>query len=398
MDECHPPGSELRTHRHAGRHYPTAATVSGHMRRLPLLAAAALVACLLAPAPAPAARNVPPGFFGVMTDGILLQRSDEQLTHEFDLMKADGVETIRPVVLWADMQPERGGAVDFGQTDRIFAQAATHGMHVVPVVLRVPSWARIVAGNFASPPKDPKTYGAFLAALIGRYGPGGTFWADNPSLPVRPQRDWEVWNEPNLNRYWSSPIPFAKGFVALMKVAHDAIKQADPGGRVILAAFGNDSWRALRKAYAAGLRGSMFDVAALHPFSGRLSNVLKIIRLNHDVFAQHGDGGKPEWITEITWPSALGKTKNTTGFETTESGQASRLTAAFRAFVRIRSQDHLLGAIWSTWLTEDRGSANSFDWSGLRKLNPSDPGGEPIDKPALKAYRAVALPLEGRAR
>ena len=30
--------------------------------------------------------------------------------------------------------------------------------------------------------------------------------------------------------------------------------------------------------------------------------------------------------------------------------------------------------------------------------DPADPSGEPIDKPALAAYRAIALRMEGRAR
>ena len=67
---------------------------------------------------------------------------------------------------------------------------------------------------------------------------------------------WEVWNEPNLDRYWSSPRPFAKPFVALNRAAYRAIKRADPGATVVLAAMGNDSWRALAQAYRAGLRGS----------------------------------------------------------------------------------------------------------------------------------------------
>lgn len=360
---------------------------------------AALAACLaglaLAAAPAADARSVPRGFFGVMADGVLMTRDDASFAHELALMRSTGVESIRPVVYWADMQPERGGPIVFFSLDRLMAEAARNDLTVLPVVLRAPAWARIEPGNFASPPKDPADFAAFLQALVTRYGPAGTFWAERPELPRRPQRHWQVWNEPNLDRYWSSPRPFARDFVKLQRASYRAIKRADPGARVILAGFGNDSWNAFRRAYAAGLDGSMYDIAAAHPFSGRVANVLRIVELNRAVMRRNGDGRKPMIVSEITWPSAEGSpATTTTGFETTESGQARRLREAYRAFIRERRRFRLLSVVWSTWLTSDAGSRNSFDWSGLRKLNPADPAGDPVDKPAYGAYRKLALTAE----
>jgi len=89
----------------------------------------------------------------------------------------------------------------------------------------------------------------------------------------------------------------------------------------VLTGFANFSWRALAQAYRAGIRGQ-FDLAAVHPFSGHLRNVLKIVQLNRDVMARNGDGRRQIAISELTWPSAKGKTKNTFGWETTEKGQA----------------------------------------------------------------------------
>ena len=45
-------------------------------------------------------------------------------------------------------------------------------------------------------------FGRFVAALIGRYGPEGSFWTGNPSLPKRPIEAWQLWNEPNLRGLW----------------------------------------------------------------------------------------------------------------------------------------------------------------------------------------------------
>jgi hypothetical protein len=363
------------------------------MRRTVLLVTALL---LLVPATAQA-RAVPKGFFGVMADGVLMTRDDASFAREFALMQASGVETVRPVVYWADMQPERGGPLITTSLDRLIGEAAKNDIGVEPVVLRAPSWARVDAGNVSSPPKDPADYAAFLTALIARYGPNGTFWTENPQVPKRPQRVWQVWNEPNLDRYWSSPRPFAKPFVALLKTAHDAIKAADPGATVVAPGFGNRSWEAMEQAYKAGMNHSMYDVAATHPFSYRVSNVLKIVRLVRGVMAKHGDAKVPLSISEITWASSKGTAAtDISDFATTPSGQAKKLTQAYKALMAKRRAWHIQDVIWSTWLSSDGadGSKNLFDWSGLRRLDPGNPGGDPISKPALAAYKKLALAAE----
>ncbi|MCW3007412.1 MAG: endo,4-beta-xylanase [Solirubrobacterales bacterium] len=361
-------------------------------RTIPLLLA------LFALLPATAqARSVPHGFFGVMTDGALMTRDDASLAHEFALMKASGVETVRPVVYWADLQPTQDGPLATAGLDRIIGEAAKNGMRVVPVVLRTPAWARIVPSDMASPPKDPQDFAAFMKLLVARYGPSGTFWSEHPEVPVSPQHDWQIWNEPNLDRYWSSPTPFGKGYVALLKAARTAIKRADPQSRIILCGFGNASWTALAAAYKAGLKGSMFDIAATHPFSARVSNVLKIVGLNRQVMARNGDARKPIDISEMTWASAQGgPATDIADFSTTRAGQASKLTAAYKALIAKRKAWRINSVVWSTWLSSDGtdGSINLFDWSGLRRLNPADPAGEPISKPALAAYAKLARASE----
>jgi hypothetical protein len=358
-----------------------------------LLLAIALL--LLAAAPAQAAqREVPPGFMGVMADGPLLDPASVDLAREGALMREDGVEAIRVAVYWSELQPARDGAIDWTTTDRIFAVAAANGLRVLPVMLRAPAWAREVRADMASPPRGDAAYAAFLTALVGRYGPQGTFWTARPDLPRSPQRQWQVWNEPNIDTYWSSPRPFAARYVRLLRASYRALKAADPGSEVVLAGFANFSWRALADAYRAGAR-RWFDVAAVHPFSGRLENVLKIVRLTREAMARNGDRRKGLIISELTWPSAKGRTRNTIGFETTEAGQAARLRNAYAALLRIRRSARVRQIFWYTWLSADRDSPNSFSWSGLRKLGPAGTDA-PVDKPALAEFRRVALRVAGR--
>jgi hypothetical protein len=54
--------------------------------------------------------------------------------------------------------------------------------------------------------------------------------------------------------------------------------------------------------------------------------------------------------------------------------------------VRDRKALRLQRIYWYTWVTIDRNSPNSFDYSGLRTERPD---GSVVDKPAAKAFRAV---------
>ncbi|MBJ7328871.1 MAG: hypothetical protein JHC95_03175 [Solirubrobacteraceae bacterium] len=380
---------------------------------MPRFAAALAVvfACFLAATPTSgAARMAPKGFMGTMADGPLVG-PDVDLGREVGLMRSCGVESLRIVIYWeelqpyataADIPPGKGGdfvevegvPTAFAETDRVVAAAAGAGLIVMPVVLRAPAWDREAPANQASPPKGDAAYARFLRTLVGRYGPKGSLWAQRPDLSPRPIRTWQVWNEPNIDRYWSSPRPFGPRYARLLKAANTALHQADPGAEVVMSGFANDSWRAMAAAYRAGVRGH-FDRAAVHPFSGRLENVLKILRLNRDVLRRNGDGKVPIVVSELTWPSAKGKTKNTVGFETTEQGQATRLRRAYDALLKQRKSLGLQRVMWYTWLSSDRDSPNSFSWSGLRRLGPLGVDA-PIDKPAHRSYCAIARRVQGR--
>ena len=42
---------------------------------------------------------------------------------------------------------------------------------------------------------------------------------------------WQIWNEENLTYYWHQP--FASSYISLLRAAHNAIKRADPGAKVM---------------------------------------------------------------------------------------------------------------------------------------------------------------------
>jgi hypothetical protein len=344
---------------------------------------------LAAAAPAAAKRVVPRGFFGVSAGGVIFDpRTDVPL--EFDRMASVGVESVITDFAWSVEQPRPGTPPDFSRTDPIVMQAARHRLPVLAVVVFAPPWGAVDPSNLASPPK-PKPYAAYLRAAIGRYGPHGSFWRAHPHVPRDPVRDWQVWNEPSHAGFWSMQ-PFAKRYVALLRVAHRAIKGADPGARVVLAGLVYDSWTQLRELYAAGAKG-YFDAVSLHPYTLELKNVIEVLRRDRAVLDAHGQRRVPMLVTELSWPSSVGHTHSRYGYEVTEKGQAAKLRAAFPRLAALRRRLGIERVYWFSWLTADADPYYPFDYAGLRKLTKNGP---PKSKPAYFAYREAALRLEGR--
>jgi hypothetical protein len=350
------------------------------------LAPLALLVLALLPAAA-SAQGLPKDFFGMMVNGPL-DSPKTDLMSEDAVMHSAGVESQRVPFNWDQIQRDPNAPPDWSETDRKVLAAAANGMSVLALVIGSPPWASTHPDIPLSPPKDPATYGDFLKLAIARYGPFGAFWTAHPEVAPIPIRDWQVWNEPNLSNYFSVQ-PFPKPYVRLLRAARKAIKSADPGATVVMAGLANFSWRDLEKLYKAHVKG-LFDVAAVHPFSGHPKDSVKIVSYNRRVMAKYGDQRKPVWLTELTWTSAKGKTKNIHNWETTEAGQASRLTRGYTLYIKNRKRLRLQRIYWYTWAGYDS-PPNSFDYSGLRH---STPDSVFSDKPALAAFRKITQRYE----
>ena len=363
-----------------------------------------------ATAPASTATPVPAGFVGMDADGPLLTPTDNiDLATQLETMVASGVESLRFPLSWAGAQPYESWAdvpsadasqfqsgaggvpTDFAVTDQIVGLAAQRGLTVLPTVIYAPSWdaGSNPTGGLA-PPVHPGPYANFMTTLIDRYGPHGTFWSANPGIPRLPIRVWQIWNEPNLNLYW--PNPFARGYVKLLRAAHEAIKRADPGARVVLAGLTNYAWTALHEIDAYRGAGRLFDILAVHPYSSTPSNVILYITLFHRAAVADGDGGKPLLVTEFGFPSALGKSGGSFDWDTTEAGQARETAELLPMIAAARRRVKLLGFYYYTWIGDEYKGASPWNFAGLLRYEAS---GRIVAKPALASFRRIALALEG---
>jgi hypothetical protein len=351
-------------------------------------------------------KKVPSNFMGVVTDGPVLENPAIDLGSEMGRMVRNGVQTTRTVFNWGLAQPyasfddvppdqvdryrdEGGVPTDYSEIDRQMTESAKKHISVLPIVLVAPRWDARHPGNFASPPSDPGPYADFAGDLVRRYGPGGSFWTEHPELPRMTIHYWQIWNEPSLRPFWSDQ-PFAADYVELLSQARIAIKTADPKAHIVLAGLPNKAWVALEDVYKAGGR-KLFDVAAFHPFTHDVSGVQTILERDRKVMKKYHDPHKPLWVTELSWTSSKGKTNVLFGNEETEKGQAKKLTAAYTMLAKLRGKLHIGRAYWYTWLSRDIQDDYPFDWAGLSRITS---GGDVRSKPALTAYRKIALKLE----
>jgi hypothetical protein len=331
---------------------------------------------------APAHAAVPPGFWGTMVDGPLTEPGAD-LDGELRLMRSSGVGTVRVAFDWRVAEPVEGAPTRFAETDRLVGAAARRGLGVLPVVLWAPEWARRDPGQQASPPK-PRPYAAFVAKLARRYGPRGSFWRGRRAQPIR---DWQIWNEPTVSNFWTIQ-PFQHDYVELLRRTRRSVRRVDRGARVVTAGLVYESWKALEKLYRAGARGH-FDVLALHPFTERPRDSLRIVELNRRVMRRWDDPKRPVYLTEVSWPSSRDKIGERYGYETDESGQARKIRQAFPLIAGARRRLRIERAYWYTWLTRETDPAYPFDYAGLRKLR----DGRAVSKPALRAFRETIAKL-----
>jgi hypothetical protein len=355
----------------------------------------------------PVHRSLPGGLVGVMFDGPVLAGGVD-LGQQLDSAVASGVESLRVPIDWAQVQPVRsfsqlpaglrepftnvgGVPTAFGPLDRIIGAAAAHGLTVLPVVERTPKWDALQPNNGSSPPASPAPYGAFLTALVKRYGPHGSFWAQHPSVPATPVRMWQIWNEPHFTSYWSEQ-PFAPSYVRLLRASHDAIKAADPSAEVVLGGLADFSWQYLAQIYGVPGARTLFDVVAIHPYTGEPAGVIVILKKVRAVMNQFGDARKPILATEITWPSSQGKAPPQFGVSTTESQQAQRLNQVMPLLAGDRTQLGLMGFYWYTWMGNESPSRTpyGFNYAGLLKYV----SGNVSAKPALAVFKRWALQIE----
>jgi hypothetical protein len=299
-----------------------------------------------------------------------------------------GAKWLREDFQWSKVEPAHG-TFDFSYYDHFMLLAAQKGVHILPLLDSTPSWA---GASWNTIPADPSDYARFVAAVVGRYGPHGSFWTEHPELHAYAIGTFELWNEPyfdssNAGHY--DPPRYA----ALVKAAATAGRAVDRSAKYLLAA--EITGRQIGARYVSWIDalyqavpdlGKYFDAVAIHPYgrditglTGQAYDQMRRTEVLHNAFLSHGATDKPFWITEIGWPTCTQGSDRCVN----EAQQAASITALF----------NYLHTTWASFVKaafvyhyEDFGAnpADSENFYGLTRFDHTP-------KPALSIFKTQAL-------
>ncbi len=347
------------------------ASATNRIRRKTCALAVALVASMTFAASAEA---LPANFWGAVPQSTL---SGQQLQR----LERGGVESVRFSLGWDTLQSQQGAPIDWSGVDAIVERAALAGVDVLPGIAGAPSWAvpgvPVPGGGGAKAPAHLPVKGAaavgwksLLSQAVERYGPNGGFWATHPAVPVRPIRVWQIWNEPNFKFFVARPN--AAEYGKLVKISSAALKQADPGAKVVLAglfsqpkggrymALASHGRRVVNRTspnfYASyfleqmyrstpGVK-SRFSGVALHPYTGTYQYLSPEIEEVRDVLKANHDARKGLWITELGWSSGPPQSDGSNSFAKGPAGQAKQLKGAFSLLRRNQAAWRIQRVYW----------------------------------------------------
>ena len=239
-----------------------------------------------------------------------------KVRQELAVLRAAGVGLIRQEFNWAEFEPldpeehPELGRDAWVKYDRIVDAAQNAGIEILARLDRAPSWATPGFDPrenpwMQAPPADNAEFARFAGQLAGRYR--------------GKVRYYQIWNEPNLFGEWGGRPPNPADYLAMLRAVGKAIREADPGARIVLAGLAPtietgpenlSDLLFLRQLYLLGAKGD-FDVAASMSYglwTGPRDVRIDDQRVNfpravlwREVMEAFGDAQTPVWATEYGW-------------------------------------------------------------------------------------------------
>jgi polysaccharide biosynthesis protein PslG len=290
---------------------------------------------------------VPRQFFGIVQSSAV-ENSDYQK------MGQAKVGTVRFVMSWPAIQPTSGSGYNWKNVDVQVGNLANQGIQAFPTIYGSPSWV-------ASKPKQPPLKGKaakeawrnFLTAAVERYGSGGAYWHTTyqtqfPNGKVKPIKWWQIWNEPNLNKFFPKKNA-AHQYAKLVKLSHEAIKKSDSHAKLVLAGMPSfkkpHANKFLANLYKVKKFKKAFEAAAVHPYAPKMDKFRTAVERMRKTMKKHHDGHAQLWLTEVGWGSKSNKQRLNKG----KQGQKRMLKQSFKLLVHKRHSWHIAGVQWYDW-------------------------------------------------
>lgn len=310
------------------------------------------------------------------------------------IISRTGARWLRERFLWSTIEPAPG-VFSFAYYDHFMLLAARRGERVLALLGSTPAWA---GPSPTAIPSDPLAYAGYVAAIVRRYGPHGSFWRRYPALKASAIKEFELWNEPYYDN-GDNGVYDPPSYARLVKAAGLAGHAADRSAKLLLSAEmqsardpdGKWVWWTDALYRAVPSLNNYFDGVAIHDYGSDTTGLNPMVAGQaytnyghvrraeniHQQFINHGAANKPFWITEAGWSTCTQASLDCV----TASQQAANLTTLLR-YVRTGWKRWVQGVFVYRY-SDGTDSTTVQEGYGLVNRN-----GSP--KPALGVFRAAA--------
>lgn len=212
--------------------------------------------------------------------------------------KAVGASRIRLGAIWSEIEPVRGQR-DWSALDMRVKAAVDAGLTPLLLLYGEPDWVDL--GDKSKSADNAEAFGEFAADVAKRYGGS----VDG----------YEIWNEPNLSRFWTDPSP--ENYMLYLRAAYRKIHAVRSDATVMSGGLAPASttsntvapYEFLDRLYKAGAK-DVTDAVAMHPYTfpetssgGSDWNPFRIMERIRALMVSAGDPDKPFWLTEYGAPT-----------------------------------------------------------------------------------------------
>jgi hypothetical protein len=206
------------------------------------------------------------------------------------------------------------GGIDYIRTSSAYASSVEPETHAAGVQI-----AAITFGESGSIGAiSASSYAAELKAYFAKDGSAG-------GLAV------EVLNEPGNGGFWSDPTNY-KAYAKIAQAVHEALATLPAASRPVeLCSWdGGEASPNANKPWGQGIKAAgalaYCDGVTVHPYGGANGGDGGALGGRKDVELAHSESGKPVYVTEIGWPTAVGKPATGDSQQWTEAQQAANIT------------------------------------------------------------------------
>lgn len=171
-----------------------------------------------------------------------------------------GVKWVRFDFDWSVIQPNDAGDFNFSGYDAAVRALAAANIRILGTIDYTPFWANGGEPSKYYPPLYVSDFAKFAATVVARYASMGV-------------HTWEIWNEPNMGRFWN-PGADPAGYTVLLQAAYVSIHAADRAAIVLTGGMADptnsqtdlDARTFLTDMYGNGAKG-YFDALSFHPYT-----------------------------------------------------------------------------------------------------------------------------------